>query len=256
MTNAFRRNLEIVLYKTYADLRAEAERSYLSFVWWILEPLLYLGAFYVLFVVIFQRGGPEFVPFFLCGAIVWKWFDAGLKGGGNSIIAHGGLIQQVYVPKFVFPIIAVLGATARFLPVLLLFLVFLVWYGVGAKGAWAALPLLIVVQLCLTVALAMLVASITPFLPDLRLAVDNGLIVVFFVSGVLFDINDVHEPARTLLFLNPMAVLIDEYREVLIAGNWPDAWRVGAVLAFSAASAALALLVLTRFDRRYSKLRF
>jgi len=135
------RNFELIVYKSYADLKAEAERSYLGFVWWLLEPVLYLGAFYVLFVLVLQRGGDrDFVPFFLCGTVVWKWFDSAIRGGSHAIAANNGLFQQVYVPKYIFPVISLLGSTARFLVVFFVFLLFLLVYGKSPAATWLAAP--------------------------------------------------------------------------------------------------------------------
>jgi lipopolysaccharide transport system permease protein len=251
------RNFELILYKSYADLRAEAERSYLGFIWWLLEPALYLGAFYVLFVLVLQRGsGPNFVPFFLCGAVVWKWFDSAVRGGSHAISANSGLFQQVYVPKYVFPVISICGSTARFLPVFLVYILFLLVYGMPAEVTWLAAPAVMLTELCLLASVAMLVGAITPFLPDLRVAIDNGMMVLFFLSGIFFDINATSERVRFYLFLNPMAVLIDEYRNVLLRGIWPNWHKLALVLGFSVIIGYLALRILGRLDRRYGKLRF
>lgn len=251
-----RNSLELILYKAYADLRAEAARSYLGLLWWVIEPVLYLCAFYILFVLVLQRGGPDFVPTFLCGAVVWKWFDSGLKGGSHAIAGHRGLLQQVYVPKFIFPVIAVLGSTARFIPVFVVFAIFLLVYGMPAHPTWLAAPLVMLAQFCLVISLAMLVGAVTPFLPDLKVAIDNGMMLLFFISGVFFNINEVQEPLRSYLLLNPMAGLIDEYRNVMIRGIWPDAGRLAVIFTVSIASGALALALLKQMDHKYGKVRF
>lgn len=248
--------VELIFYKAYADLRAESERSYLGLLWWIIEPVMYLGAFYVLFVLVMQRGGPDFVPTFLCGSVVWKWFDSGLKGGSHSISANRGLLQQVAVPKYIFPVIAVLGSTARFLPVFAVFTIFLLLYGGHAQVTWLAAPVIMLTQLCLVMALAMLVGAITPFLPDIKPAIDNGMMLLFFISGVFFNINDVKEPVKSYLLLNPMAGLIDEYRNVMIRGVWPDAGRLAIILFCSIVMGMLALALLKQMDHRYGKVRF
>lgn len=251
-----RNTLELILYKTYADLKAEAARSYLGMLWWLIEPILYLCAFYVLFVLVLQRGGPDFVPTFLCGAVVWKWFDSGIKGGGRAISSHRGLLQQTYVPKFIFPVIATLGNTARFIPVFAIFSVFLLLYGMPVQTSWLAVPLVMLIQFCLVMALAMLIGAVTPFLPDLRVAIDNGLMLLFFISGVFFNVNDVQEPLRSYLLLNPMAGLIDEYRNAMIRGIWPDFGRLAVILASSIALGSLALVLLRQLDHKYGKVRF
>lgn len=251
-----RNSIELILYKAYADIKAEMERSYLGLLWWLIEPVIYLCAFYVLFVLVMQRGGPDFVPTFLCGAVVWKWFNSGVVGGSHAISANRGLLQQVYVPKYIFPVIAVLGSTARFLPVFIVFAIFLLLSGIPAKITWLAAPMIMLTQLCLVMALAMLVGAVTPFLPDLKVAIDNGMMVLFFISGVFFNINEVHEPLRSYLLLNPMAGLIDEYRNVMIRGIWPDGGRLGIILFASVALGVVALALLKQLDHKYGKVRF
>ena len=84
-------HLELVWYKAYADLRAEAARAYLGVLWWVLEPLLYICVFYVVFGILLDRGGQGFVSFMLCGLVVWRWFsshDCGsafLEGGSSRM---------------------------------------------------------------------------------------------------------------------------------------------------------------------------
>lgn len=251
-----RNTVELILYKTYTDIKAEAARSYLGLLWWVIEPVLYLCAFYILFVLVMQRGGPDFVPFFLCGAVVWKWFDTGVKGGSQSINGHRGLVQQVYVPKYIFPVIAVLSSAARFLPVFAIFVLFLLLYGLPFQPTWLAVPVVVLTQLCLVMGLAMLVGAFTPFLPDLKVAIDNGMMLLFFISGVFFNINEVHEPLKSYLLLNPIAGLIDEYRNVMLRGIWPDTGRLAVILFFSLLVSAFGLMLLKRMDRKYGKVRF
>ncbi|TWC34964.1 lipopolysaccharide transport system permease protein [Pseudomonas sp. SJZ079] len=251
-----RNSIELILYKVYTDIKAEAARSYLGLVWWLIEPVLYLCAFYILFVLVLQRGSSDFVPTFLCGAVVWKWFDSGLKGGSHAISTHHGLLQQVYVPKYIFPVIAVLGSTARFFPVFACFAIFLLLYGFPAQVTWLAVPIVMLAQLCLIMALALLVGAITPFLPDLKVAIDNGMLLLFFLSGVFFDINEVQEPVKSYLLLNPMAGLIDEYRNVMIRGVWPDMGRIGLIMLISLVVGGFGLVFLKQMDHRYGKVRF
>ena len=249
-------SIELILYKSYADLKAEAARSYLGLLWWVIEPILYLFSFYIIFVLVLHRGGPDFVPFFLCGAVVWKWFDSGLKGGSNSISVHRGLLQQVYVPKYVFPVIAVLGSTAKFIPVFVILLAFLRLSGIHFSFTWLAVPVIIVTQFCLVIACAMVLGAVTPFLPDLKVVIDNGMMLLFFTSGVFFNINEVDEPLKSYLFLNPMAVLMDEYRNVLIRGVWPHGLRLGAIVLLSVSLGVIALISLRQMDHKYGKVRF
>jgi lipopolysaccharide transport system permease protein len=248
-----RHYLQLVWYKALAELHAEAARAYLGFLWWIVEPLLYMSAFYVVFGLIFQRGGPDFVPFLLCGLVVWKWFGSTIASSSNAIPANAALMQQVYLPKHLFPAIVLIINTIKFALIFGLLLLFLLIYGVVPAVAWLALPALVAIQFLLIAGVAGLVSAIVPFLPDLRLMLDQVLMLLFFLSGIFFDISAVSGRLHIILMMNPMAVLIESYRTVLIEGQWPAALPLALTFAGSLLGIAGAAAVLKRYDRIYPK---
>jgi len=99
-----------------------------------------------------------------------------------------------------------------------------------------------------------LCATVIPFVPDLKWVVDNGLTMMFFLSGVFFDISAFPEKFQFWLRLNPMAVLIDGYRSVLLLGQMPDWGQLFWVLLFSCILIVSAVRVFNRNDRIYPKL--
>jgi lipopolysaccharide transport system permease protein len=246
--------LDLIRYKVYAELSAEAARTFLGILWWLIEPVLYMSVFYLIFGVMFQRGGEGFVYFLLVGLVVWKWFDSSIRNGMVSLQTNAAVIQQVYQPKFIFPMIVVLINTFKFLFVMLLLLLFLLVSGKSASIAWLALLPLIGIHFLLIAGITSLFATVIPFVPDLKWVVDNGLTMMFFLSGVFFDISTLPEPFQGWLRLNPMAVLIENYRSVLLLEQMPDWGQLFWVLLFSCMLVATALRVFTRYDRIYPKL--
>ena len=253
MTEMTHRYLELVWYKALAELRAEAARAYLGFLWWIIEPVLYMAAFYVVFGIIFQRGGPDFVPFLLCGLLVWKWFGSTVVASSNTIMANAALMQQVYLPKYLFPSIVVVINTLKFLLVFSVLLVFLLVYGIRPTEAWLCLPLIILTQFLLVASIAGLVSATVPFVPDFRLFLDNAMMMLLFLSGIFFDIGTLSDKLQTIIRLNPMAVLIESYRVVLIDGQWPDGRYMAFVVGFALFGLLAARQVFARYDRIYPK---
>ncbi|WP_419632453.1 ABC transporter permease, partial [Thiolapillus sp.] len=140
---------QLILYKTRADLKMEAARGYMGMLWWVLEPVLYMGAFYIIFAVALQRGGENFVPWLLTGLVVWKWFDTTVRMSLNVITAGKGLMSQVYLPKVFFPAVVILKNSVKFLVTLVLLLLFLLVYGMPLGWSWLMVPVLLLVQLLL-----------------------------------------------------------------------------------------------------------
>ena len=166
--------LDLILYKSYADLRVESSRGYISFMWWFLEPMLYMAVFYVVFGVFIQRGGEDYVAFLLTGLVAWRWFESTVRNGANQLIINSNLMQKVYVPKIVFPTVTALTNTAKFLMVLSILVIFLFVYGIVAGISWFALPLIISIQLMLIIAVTWTVSAIVPFIPQLKIMNDSG----------------------------------------------------------------------------------
>lgn len=250
------KQLNLILFKVYAELKAEASRSYLGVLWWLIEPVLYLGAFYVLFVLVLQREGNDFIPDFLCGIVVWKLFDAGVKSGGNSLVANASLLQQVFVPKHIFPLSAVILVMLKFILIFIVLCLFILIYKGGLPNTWLWSIPLMALQFILVVSLAVLVSAVVPFVPDLRVAIDNGMMFLFFISGVFFDVSSIHEPVKGLLMINPMAVLINAYRDVLLHGSLPDVGRMAGVLVLSISFLLAGIFLLSRWSLKYGKARF
>jgi lipopolysaccharide transport system permease protein len=249
-----KRYLEITFFKAYAELRAEAARSYLGFIWWFMEPLIYLTVFYLVFEVGFRRGGEGFVSFLLCGLIVWKWLDSSVKLGSLALGKDFGLIQQVYFPKFLLPTVSIVIASIKFSVILLLYLGFAYLYHGKLQSTIIMLPVVMLSQLTLIFAVTWFVSAILPFVPDLKLFVDNAMTLFFFMSGIFFDISTFPEHVRGYFALNPMVGIIDAYRDVLIRGEMPDFVYLGTVAAISIVFAFIMFLVFKRFDRVYPKL--
>lgn len=248
------RYLQLILYKARADLKVEAARGYVGMLWWVLEPVLYMGAFYVIFAVALQRGGENFVPWLLVGLVVWKWFDTTVRMSLNVISAGRGLMSQVYLPKVFFPAVVILKNSVKFLVTLVLLLLFLLVYGMPLTWLWLMVPVLLLVQLLLVCGVAITVAALTPLYPDLKLLMNNVLMLMFFLSGVFFDTSNLQGWLGQLLDLNPMVHVIHAWRDVLLFGQWPDIKALFLVLLFSVVMCGLGMYLLRRYDRLYPRL--
>jgi lipopolysaccharide transport system permease protein len=248
-----RRYLELIVYKTYADLKAEAARGYLGMLWWVLEPILYMAVFYVVFSVLRHRGEGDFVPFLLVGLVTWKWFASTITQGSRAIEKGAGLMHQVYLPKYIFVCVVACTNLVKFMVVFLLLMLFIVLYGIQPTVAWLTVPLIIAAQLATMLAIAGVLAAITPFLPDLNQLIGNVLTLLFFLSGVMFDIGKAPDRLKPFLYLNPMSGLIENYRCVLIDQQMPG-WRyLATLLVLAAMGIAVAKHLMDRFDRVYPK---
>lgn len=247
------RYIELILYKTYADLRAEAAKTYIGFLWWVLDPIIFMLIFYVVFGLLFQRGTENFVPFLLTGLVSWRWFQNTVSHSANTILGNQALMRQVYLPKIIFPIVTILTDLAKFGLVLTLLLIFLWIYGFGVGITYLALPVLLISQLMLITALAWFVAALVPFLPDLKILVDHLLHITFFLSGIFFAGSSIPEQYQFFFYLNPMANIIEGYRDILVHNQWPNWNALFLTGLISSVIAIFSYHLLVHYDRVYPK---
>jgi lipopolysaccharide transport system permease protein len=245
--------IHMILYKAWADLRSEARRYYISYLWWVIEPVLEMLVYFVIFGMLLKNKVPHFIPFLLIGLTCWKWFNTTVRHAGNSILNSRSLILQVSLPKVIFPLTVVCTDTFKFLIVFLIVIVFLWCSGFSIGSAYLVLPLLMITQLTLIIALGLFFASIVPFIPDMDILLENTLRIVFFLSGVFFDPRNLSADRQFWFFLNPMAFLINGFRSVLMDGQFQHYDHLLSILAVSLVGILIANRIISRFDKIYPR---
>ena len=213
-----------------------------------------MSAFYIVFAHFFQRGDENYVMFLLTGLIVWKWFHSSTIAGANSLMSNTGLMNQVYLPKIIFPLTVITVNTVKFVIILTIFLFFYYIVVMKATFVWLMLPMLICLQLVFIMGIACCLSAIIPFIPDLRVIIDNIMMLFFFLSGIFFDINNFPAQLKSILMLNPMAVLISMYRQMIINGTMPEWSHIILILFVSIALFCFAIFIFFRYDRTYPKI--
>jgi len=239
---------DIVIYRAYAELKAEAQLNYMGYVWWLLEPLLNTVLFYVLLVVVLEKQAADSISLCLVGAIVWQWTSACINASAGSIFDAGGMLKHIYLPKVVLPLIVLLTTTWKFL---FIFVMLIGWcWAAGHRPtvAYAALPLLLVLQALVNGVAGLAVAAVMPYFPDARITVDAVLRSLMLVSGIFFPIEQVSPKYHVYFYLNPLAVLVESYRDVMLHGQWPSWPRLGWIGVGSAAALVVVLALYRRID--------
>jgi lipopolysaccharide transport system permease protein len=243
-----RRFLELVDLQARLALKSEASRLFLSYAWWILEPILFVAVFYFVFAVLLRTGREDFLLFLVCGKIPFMWFSKSVTVASGTIFQNRALISQIDIPKAFFPLASVQQSLYREAPVFVLMLLVAVFYGFYPGWHWLLLLPLVFVQYLLILAASCLGAVCVARLLDTRMLISMGMLFLLFTSGVFWDVSSIQNVAARhwLLWLNPMAFLLDCYRKVLMQSAVYDVIH----LALLGLVAAVALAVLLAWMRR------
>ncbi len=244
----------LVGFKALAELRTERKRTYLGFLWWFFEPAFLMAVFYFVFGMLIDRGGPGYVAVLLTGLVLWQWFHNAIMHCSGSVQGAMSLLRSVRVDVSLFPLATFVAGAFKFLMVLVVLVALLAVMGYPPGFAWVALPLVLLAEAVWVCGVSLIVAALVPFVPDLRFIIAPLLQGLFFVSGVFFSLDDLPEKAQAILEYDPMAVIIDCARIVLLEGRAPDLWRILRVFAAGVVVLAFGLMLLRCLASRYPKL--
>ncbi|MCP5419533.1 MAG: ABC transporter permease [Gammaproteobacteria bacterium] len=247
-------HLELILYQAYANLRAEAERTYIGVLWWIFDPIIFMSIFYIVFALLLRQKTDNFVAFLLVGLVIWRWFQNTVTNGSNAILNGQSLMRQVYLPKLIFPLVTILSDLFKFTLVFTLLVIYLWASGHSIGLPYLTLPFLLFVQFLLIMGTTCVTASLVPLLPDLRYLIGHLLQLMFYVSGIFYSGESIPEKYRAYFYLNPAANLIESYRDILLNNRWPD---LRAMLIITLLALFLILIgykLVTTFDHEYPKM--
>jgi ABC-type polysaccharide/polyol phosphate export permease len=234
------------------ELKARYRGSVLGFFWSFINPLLLLLVYTFVFTVVLPGGWDEKLGprglFLFCGLLPWTWFSSSLLESANVLMASGNLIKKVLFPAEVLPVVTVLANLMHFFFGLPILVAFLIYY--DAPLQWSELawfPVVLLVQLLFTLALALIVSALTVHFRDIKDILANLLTLWFFATPIIYPMGEAPDGARWLLNLNPFTHLAISYQELLFYDGPFGHWKW--LLALGAGSALLFLLGYFLFDR-------
>jgi ABC-type polysaccharide/polyol phosphate export permease len=216
------------------ELRARYRGSFLGFLWSFLNPLLLMLVYVLVFSVYLRVPMEHYAVFLFTGLLPWLWFASSLGHATGVIVGSGGLVKRVLFPAEVLPLVSVLANLVNLLLSLPLLFGFLLAFGIRPGPAVVYLPLLLALQLLLTVGLALPLSALNVHLRDVEQILANGLVLLFFLSPVLYPVSMVPRELRPLYFLNPVSGLIEGYQRVVFFGQSPHWIHLGMVAACAA----------------------
>ncbi len=222
----------LIRSQSQTQLKLTVSRSRLYYLWWMLDPILDTACYAVLFMLIragasSEGDGVPMVAFLLAGIVPWRFNGACWGAAGNIWVAHKALIEQVRFPHLVLLLARFLTEAWLYAIALLVLAGACVVFGVMPKASWLFLPVWIVVHALMVLAFMPVFAIASAFSQDLLKLLPYLLRLVFFFSPILYGMELVPDRFTPLFYMNPMTMLIETYRDVLLLGQMPDMVAVG-----------------------------
>jgi lipopolysaccharide transport system permease protein len=192
------------------DLKVRYSNSALGIVWSFFNPLLMTLVYTVVFTFMLRDSGiPKYPVYILAGVLPWSFFNLATLGAISVVTANGHLIGRLYFPREILPIAIVASNAINFLIALVLLFAFIVIYQVPLTLYVLWLPVIILIQIVLSVGVALFLSAIHVFFRDTQQIMEVLLLAWFFVTPILYPLERIRPVTRPfVLLLNPLAALI------------------------------------------------
>lgn len=203
------------------DVKLRYRGSYLGMAWTLLNPIAELAVLWFVFGNVLPLRIPNYAAFLFTGLLVYTWFQSSLFHATVAVVSNRDLIRRPDVPLDILPIVSVASTMLHFLLSLPVLFALLLWTGVPLTGALVALPAMIGVQFVFILALAYPLSALHVWMRDTQYFLKVGLQLLFFLTPVFYEPRAIPEQYRELFLVNPMAAVVDGYRDVLVRGVVP-----------------------------------
>ncbi|MCD4748960.1 MAG: ABC transporter permease [Thermoanaerobaculales bacterium] len=256
-------NLLLILWRQRAligvlvrrDLAARYRASALGFVWSMVNPLLLLLVYSVVFTTVFQPrfpGGQPYPLFLFVGLLPWLFFSGTVLDAAITLIDNGPLLAKVMCPPEIFPAVTVLSQLVHHLLALPVLIGALALASVAGwhPFPWTIifLPLAIIPWVLAAGGVAIGISAAAVHYRDLRDLVGHLLNLLFFASPIIYSLDglDLHPMLMKALRLNPMVSLVTVYRDLAFAGTVPELKTMAFAMGVGVSAWIIGTLVFSR----------
>jgi lipopolysaccharide transport system permease protein len=214
---------ELIRNLVFKDLKLKYRGSFFGFLWSMLNPLVMITVYLIAFKYIMQVRSGNFVFLLLLGILAWTFFAASASMGAGAIVDNGGLLKTVQFPRAVLPIASVLFNLAQYLLTIAVFLpLMLVIYQLPPRPSMLLFPVVVFLQVAMTIGIALALSAGTAFFRDIRHFLEIALMVMFWTTPIIYDYQtQVPKAWRWPVLLSPMSPFVLAYQDIFYYGRLP-----------------------------------
>ena len=258
---------DLVKYKKYlvcstkASLKGEVAGSYLAWLWWILDPFFFMLIYKFIAESVFNRPLKNAALFVFVGLTVWNYFSRRISVSTTLLKSNKGIVTRIYLPKYLIYIREMMVDAFKMSISLAICFVLAIYY-IFTKG-YASIPLdwhVILIFPCLLMltivifGFGLLLMHFGVYLQDLSKIVKIVLRLVFYLSGVFYDIAEIGKYGQWLLNINPAALAMEGCRNALMYQAQPDWLMVAIWTAVGLIMSYIGIIVIYKNENNYGKI--
>ena len=244
---------ELLKTNVKKDIRGKYKGSFLGILWSFINPLLQVLVYALVFPYIMKVETENYLIFLICGIIPWTWFITSISQGTTSITNNANLIKKVYFPREILPISVVTSGLVNFLISCIIILIFVLLGGLTISWHLIFLPFIIIVQYLFTLALIFVLSAFNVYVKDVEYIVAFIINMLFYATPILYTTEMFSGPILWLFRLNPLAHLINAYRDVFYVHHIPNLINLSILLGVSILLVVICYIIFKKLEKRFAE---
>jgi len=236
------------------EIRGKYKGSFLGILWSFVNPLLTTLVYAIVFPIILKSSEPHYVTFIVIGILPWTYFTTVIMQGTTTILMNAGIIKKVYFPREILPISINTSGLINFLISCLIIFIFLICSGIGFSWYLVFLPLIILAQYILQQGIIFITSAINVYIRDAEYIINFIISMLFYATPILYSAQMFETSSlRWIIYLNPMATIVNCYRDVLYYQSMPHIKSLLLVLLGSCVLFYIGLKVFKKLEKGFAE---
>lgn len=235
------------------EIRGKYKGSFLGVLWSFVNPLLATLVYALVFPFLLKGSQPHYVTFIVVAILPWNWFTTVMALGTTTVMGNGDIIKKVYFPRQILPISVNVSGMINFLISCLIIALFLIFSGIGFSQYIIFLPFIIIIQFFILQGIIFITSSINVYIRDLEYIVNFFVQLLFYGTPVLYSIDMFPKKIQTILHLNPMATIIESYRDIFFYKQCPNLLNLGIVFIFAVLLFMFGYFVFKKLEKGFAE---
>lgn len=217
---------ELIIELVKREIKARYKQSVLGYAWVILVPLINLVVLSIVFsfFVKIPTGGIPYPIFLFIALVPWIFTAQAISSATKSLLANKTLITKIYLPREIFPISSIFAKLIDFLLYTLVLIVLVFSFGVNIAATIFWVPLIFIVHFMLIAGVSFVLSAANVFYRDVENLLEVAIMAWMYLTPVLYPPELVPSEFMPIFNLNPMAPIINAYRNVVLYNTNPP-WQ-------------------------------
>lgn len=244
---------ELLKTNIQKEIRGKYKGSFLGVLWSFFNPLLMALVYAIVFPYIMRVQQEHYITYLITGIIPWTFFTTVVTSGCNCVWMNGGIIKKVYFPRSIIPISVVLAGLVNFLISCIVILLFLIIGGIGLSLNILWVIPIAIIQSMFCLGLLFILSAVNVYVKDIEYIVQFFVNLLFYGTPIIYNVNMLPDKFKMILNFNPLAHLINQYRNIFYYKTSPDLLSLLTIFSLSIIILMIGFAIFKKLEKGFAE---